>query len=244
MGSPRLRIGLPFSWGLSEKGDTMVRGRNQWNPIPWTAEEDFIVKNNAVKIAYSLLPNRTRSMVKNRRDKIGHDCPRPKPWTKREDSRIRKYAHEGLSKLARHFGESRTIGSVRSRRDSLGLKPRPSRPRWLASDLKKLQRCWNTATTAELEAMFPNRNYCTISQFAARNGLPQRWKKVPAEGNDLRDQVRNRVKEDGICIKRFSCEIGCGTYFCGAPLRPIHIDKIAKAVAFFGGSLVIDWQDE
>jgi hypothetical protein len=30
----------------------------------------------------------------------------------------------------------------------------------------------------------------------------------PPEGNDLRDQVRNLVKEDGICIKRFSCEIG------------------------------------
>jgi hypothetical protein len=92
--------------------------------------------------------------------------------------------------------------------------------------------------------MFPNRNYRTISHFAARNGLPQRWKKVPAVGNDLRDQVRNRVKEDGICVKRFSCEIGCGIYFCGATSRPIHIDKIAKAVAFFGGRLVIDWQDE
>jgi hypothetical protein len=222
----------------------MPRGKNQWNPVPWTAEEDSIVQNNSVKNAASLLPNRTRSMVNNRRAKIGHNNPRPRPWTKREDGLIRKYAHEGLSKLARRFAKTRTIGSVRSRRDSLGLKPRPSRPRWLASDLKKLQKCWKTATTAELEAMFPSRNYRTISHFAARNGLPQRWKKVPAEGNDLRDQVRNRVKEDGICIQRFSCEIGCGIYFCGSPPRPIHIDKIAKAVAFFGGELVIDWRDE
>jgi hypothetical protein len=55
--------------------------------------------------------------------------------------------------------------------------------------------------------MFPGRSYRN-SKFAARNGLPLRWMKVPPEGNDLRDQVRNLVKEDGICIKRFSCEIG------------------------------------
>jgi hypothetical protein len=194
-GSPRLRNCLPLAWGRQDEGGAMARGRNQWNPVPWTAEEDFIVQHNGVRKAASLLSNRTRSMVANRRAKIGHNVPKPRPWTKREDGLIRKYAHEGLSKLARRLAKTRTIGSVRSRRDSLGLQPRPSRPRWRASDLKKLERCWKTATTAQLEAMFPSRSYHSISTFAARNGLPQRWMKMPSQGNDLRDQIRNRAKE-------------------------------------------------
>src|SRR5882672_3933835 len=141
----------------------MVRGRNQWNPIPWTVEEDLIVQDNTIDDAASLLPNRTRSMVKNRRYKIGHNGPTPRRWTGREDNLLRKYAREPLSKLARRF-KTRTIGSVRGRRDFLGLHPRP-RAKWRASDLKKLERCWRTATTAELLAMFPNRSYSTISQF-------------------------------------------------------------------------------
>jgi hypothetical protein len=54
-----------------------------------------------------------------------------------------------------------------------------------------------------------------VTKKLSRTVIP-RWKKVPSEGNDLRDQVRDR---------------GCGTYFCGAPPGKIYIDKIAKAVA-------------
>lgn len=206
----------------------------------WTAEEDLIVRTNSVRTAASKLL-RTLSMVKNRRAAIGHARPLQR-WSKWEDNRLRKYAAEPIAKLGKRF-KNRTVGAVRSRRDFLALTPRP-RTKWRASDVKKLQRYWPTATTAELEAMFPGRSYGAISKFADVHSLPRRFATKKSTTNDLRDQIRNRLKEDGICIKRFSTEIGCGIYFCGAPQRRIHLDKIAKAVDYFGGRLVIDWQDE
>ena len=38
--------------------------------------------------------------------------------------------------------------------------------------------------------------------------------------------------------------MGAGAYFLGRRPRPTDYNKIAKAVEFFGGRLVIDWQDE
>lgn len=62
----------------------------------------------------------------------------------------------------------------------------------------------------------------------------------------LYEQIRSRARDDGISLLALGAQSGCGRHI----LRPRRIpradnfNKIAKAVEFFGGRLVIDWQDE
>lgn len=216
-------------------------GRNQWKPVPWTRAEDHIVRNNSVADAVAMLPGRTNSMVRHRREKIGHSSPLLR-WTAREDGMLRKYGHEPIRKLARRF-KRRTAQAVSARRNYIGAHPKP-KIFWTVADERKLERHWDTATMPALLAMFPRRSYSAICQRARKLGLSRQTKQLPDEEADLRAQIRERLAEDQIAIRRFGREIGCGAYFSGPKARRIHIAKIAKAVEFFGGRLVIDWQDE
>jgi hypothetical protein len=53
-----------------------------------------------------------------------------------------------------------------------------------------------------------------------------------------------RAREDGIAFLKLGAETGCGTYFTTVICKVADLNKIGRAVVFFGGKLVIDWQDE
>jgi hypothetical protein len=62
---------------------------------------------------------------------------------------------------------------------------------------------------------------------------------------DIHEQIKARAREDGISFRTLAAEIGCGYYFLKPRKSGIcDFNKVAKAVEFFGGHLVIDWQDE
>jgi len=62
--------------------------------------------------------------------------------------------------------------------------------------------------------------------------------------NNLFEAVRARARADGIAIGKLGAEIGCGSYFANTGIKAVDLSKIVRAVEFFGGRLVIDWQDE
>jgi hypothetical protein len=69
---------------------------------------------------------------------------------------------------------------------------------------------------------------------------------VRIEGHrELNDQIRIREKEDGIPLYKLDDILGTGSYFkYNAHRRKANFRAVARAVEFFGGTLVIDWRDQ
>jgi hypothetical protein len=62
---------------------------------------------------------------------------------------------------------------------------------------------------------------------------------------ELIDQIRIRAKEDGIAIRRLDQVLKTGSYFVRGwkPQVRANLRAVARAVDYFGGTLVIDWRD-
>jgi len=73
-----------------------------------------------------------------------------------------------------------------------------------------------------------------VRRITSRLAFPQ---------NSLFGQVRQRAKEDGIALGKLGAQTNNGRYFFQPPIHEDY-NKIARAVEFFGGRLLIDWQDE
>jgi hypothetical protein len=69
---------------------------------------------------------------------------------------------------------------------------------------------------------------------------------VPVLGHrELVDQIRICAKQDGISLRKLDKALGCGYYFETANWRrnKINLVHVARAIEFFGGTLVIEWCD-
>jgi hypothetical protein len=208
----------------------------------WTPAEDEIVRNNTIRGAVALL-SRSAAAVKTRR--MGLDGVKrrkhPNRWTKREDLKIAKYRNEPLNKLARRFPK-RTFLAVRARRFMLfGCKPIPW---WTTAQEKSLWDLWPSTPRAAVMQAIKGRTWTAIKCRANLLGIT-RHSSTPLLTcpNELKDAIRQRAREDGISLTKIGAEIGFPSYFKPKAISA-DMNKIAKAVAFFGGRLVIDWQDE
>jgi hypothetical protein len=113
---------------------------------------------------------------------------------------------------------------------------------WKTTELAKLKLLWPTARRGDLLAAFPNRTWLAIKVRAEKLGL-HRSTKLVTSPNELREAVRRRAREDGIAFAKLGTETRCGTYFLQTS-KVADLNKIGTAVEFFGGKLVIDWQDQ
>jgi len=213
-----------------------------WVNRPWTASEDEIVRSNPIKDAIDLLgATRTEIAVRLRRKAIGAAIPK-NHWTKIEDRRICRTALLPLVKVVKLF-KNRTAIAISARRYDLGCQ-RKLGPlsAWMGTEVKLLRKMWPSCKLSDIAKAIPRHKIEGIRGKAAKLGLH----KVPAfVGSDVVDQIKARACEDGISQIRLAAELGCGKSF----LRPRSnsrrdFNKIAAAVAFFGGRLVIDWCDE
>jgi hypothetical protein len=96
---------------------------------------------------------------------------------------------------------------------------------------------------SEVLSTFPNRTWHALRNQADKYG----WRRAirhPIAPNELREAVRSRAREDGIPLCKLGAQTGCGGYFQDRESKTVDLNKIARAVEFFGGRLVIDWQDE
>jgi hypothetical protein len=206
----------------------------------WTLAEDEIVRSTGgPSEAAKRLPGRTYEAAKSRWRALGMKAFTH--WTKREDAKLAKYQHEPLAKQAKRF-KSRTCAAIETRRRTLGLA-NVARPAWLGSEIKQLKLLYPTATRAEVLAAFPRHSFKGVAAMANSLGLIRPIKlQVPLQ-SPLCQQVRRRAQQDGIALCKLGTQTNCGCYFSSPPKRE-NYNKIARAVEFFGGRLVIDWQDE
>ena len=209
------------------------------NAPRWTFEEDEIARQatNAAAAA-KLLPGRPLKSIRKRRREFGLRVLRR--WTKIEDERLIQYQHEPLIKQEKRF-RRRTLGAIESRRKALRLSPRVG-SEWLGSEIKRLKSLYPNSTRVDVLAAFPRHNWEAIQRKALSLGW-YRETHLKLSLGILHEQVRRRAREDGIAMRKLGMEINCGSYFCSQRNRDDY-NKIARAVEFFGGRLVIDWQDE
>jgi hypothetical protein len=170
------------------------------------------------------------------------------PWTPEEDAMVLTMdAKAAAEKL------NRTIGAVHTHRYKL-LHPEPKPThmrRWTAQESNRLRARFPTsAKTADLLALFPG---FTVSQLKSRArylGLKKVFcgdSDVPIEGHfELVDQIRLRAKQDGIPLGKIDRLLKLpGKYFKEnwKRQRRVNLRAVARAIEFFGGTLVIDWRD-
>jgi hypothetical protein len=135
------------------------------------------------------------------------------------------------------------LEAVRSQRYAIMGRQRDQGVSWKTTELAKLRSLWPLGRS-ELMRAFPNRTWIAIMAAAGKHGL-RRPKKPATCPNELREAVRRRAREDGIPLVKLGTETGCGTYyFSSSVTKTADLNKIARAVEFFGGRIVIDWQDE
>jgi hypothetical protein len=207
--------------------------------INWKPAEQEIVRSCSISECLKLLPHRTKMAIKTARVKL-RVGPRQCAWTKAEKRRLLKYCHEPVLKLAKRF-KNRTLISV-TRQKSVFSPSRSLNP-WKTTDLAKLGKLFPSAPRNVLLSTFPARTWIAIREQAATQG----WRRIRSfvtVPNELRDAVRIRAREDGISLGKLGIQTGCGSYFEDGGGKTVDLNKIARAVEFFGGKLVIDWQDE
>jgi hypothetical protein len=208
----------------------------------WTPPEDEILRSTKGSLAAvgELLPGRTYQGIKYRRRMLGL-TPALFSWTKREDKRLLKHSREPIAVLAKHF-KNRTPCAIRARRKALGLPMRPPNHSWFSSEIKRLESLYPTASREELIAALPRHIWFSIKKRARATGLMRIVQRRFAPPESLHEQVRQRAREDGIAIAKLGAQTKNGSYFLRPPVFE-NYNKIARAVEFFGGRLVIDWQD-
>jgi hypothetical protein len=213
----------------------------------WSAEEDALLRSAGTRLAEvaQLLPGRTHDAIKNRRKALGITQPASPRWTTSDDKKLKKYAREPLAKLVKIFkSKSRTRCAIRYRRKFLGhlydfrkLSP------WLGSEIKQLKLMYPTASREELLASFPRHTTGSIDRAAHGIGLHRVIYRPIAPQDCLREQIRQRAKEDGIALGKLGAQTNIGAYLQYKRPKREDYNKIARVVEFFGGRLTIDWQD-
>jgi hypothetical protein len=211
--------------------------------ILWTPAEHEIVRNSSFSEALVRLPNRTAMAIKAMRKNLRVGPPLVR-WTKGEIRRLRKYCHEPILKLARRF-TNRTADAVRHQRKAMGLCPLAASPvSWKTTDMVILKKIYPSSPRNEILSTFPNRTWAAIKAKAEIQGW-RRAKRAATGTNDLQEAVGTRAREDGISLGKLGRQTGCGTYFLNSRRsKKVDFNKIARVVEFFGGKLMIDWQDE
>ena len=171
-----------------------------------------------------------------------------KPW---EDEIILKYFPTAASKILTH----RRRGVIATRRHNLQHPDHPSTTRgkwWTESEIAVLREMYPTSRSVkDLFPFLPGRNTRQIIAKAKYIGIRRKYvgdHNAKLNGHkELLDQIVIRAREDGIPIYKLDGLLKCGTYFQRAhyrePSRGINLKVVARAVDFFGGTLVIDWRD-
>jgi hypothetical protein len=205
----------------------------------WTFEEDQIVRSHRGKAAARQLPGRTAGAVGARRKKLGIG-PSPNYWTKREDRRILKTAALPVKKAVKRF-KKRSAAAILVRRQRFGCHIRKPNALWNTTEMKLLEQMWPTCTRSEIKSALPRHPFASLSRKASELGL---HKVRTFDLTDLLGQIKSRLHEERISCKRLAAEIGCGESFLRCRTKARHdFNKIAKVAEFFGGRLVVDWQD-
>lgn len=184
-----------------------------------------------------------------------------RPWSARENRALLAHTNRtDWNVTLRKLKVGRTIRAAQQQRYKLRhpelFDKKGTEKPWSQKEKQILVEHYAVAGTAiDLLTTLPRRSLVQIRSKAAHMGLKKkRWKVTRQTGVykgktiahfDLVDQIRARIKEDGFSYREFDRAIRSGGYFTGGyRAKPaVSITIIARAVAFFEGTLVIDWSD-
>jgi hypothetical protein len=230
------------------------------NPA-WSAKEDAICLKMTPSEASELLPGRSikaiaqhRHVLRLRREEIalGKRVPRRKvglAWSAEEDAICLKMIPSQAVKLL----PNRTFLAIAQHRHLLRHpQKKGSSGSWTAKEVAILRREWPTAShVRELMALLPDRDPFQIRAKASQIGVKRLW--LGEHGTmltghkEILDQIVMRAKADGIALNKLDKILKTGCYFAKSnyrvPDRAVKLLAVARAVEFFGGTLVIDWRD-
>lgn len=145
---------------------------------------------------------------------------------------------------------NRTNGVIRSQLYKLRQEPgeRDGTPFTPAEDAI-MRTHYSTSNADEMRRRLPGRSVLCIIERAKRLKLRKIFlgtsRKIPVEGHmELYDQIAVYARRAGISMTALDRELGTGQHFRKWTERKrANLFAIAKAVEFFGGKLVIDWND-
>jgi hypothetical protein len=230
------------------------------NPA-WSAKEDAICLKMTSSETSQLLPGRTIKAIAQRRhvlrirreETASANCTsrrqRAPAWSAEEDAICLRLVPSATVKLL----PNRTFKAIEQRRQRL-LNPQQkgSSRNWTVEEITILRREWPTAShVKDLMLLLPDRDAHQIRAKASKLGVKRKWlgeQGTLLSGNkEILDQIVMRAKADGIALNKLDKVLQTGSYFAKSnyrvPSRRVNLSAVAKAIEFFGGSLVIDWQD-
>jgi hypothetical protein len=169
-------------------------------------------------------------------------------WTPEEDAIVLSVSLDEATKRLK-----RTRGAIIAHRHLL-RHPEPKAAdadiSWTARECEILRQRYPTAQdTRDLLEHLPRFTPNQIRSKAHHMGLKRKFFGdcvVRVEGHmELIDQIRIRAKQDGIALCKIDAALKTGFYFTRSWKRhkKINLQAVARAVEFFGGTLVIDWRD-
>ncbi|MET3907098.1 hypothetical protein ABID59_001429 [Bradyrhizobium sp. S3.3.6] len=211
--------------------------------VKWKPHEDEIVRSNSIKGAARLL-ERSKEAIKQRRHLLGA-IVKQQEWTKVEDRRLYRTAGLPLAKVVKLF-KNRTVAAISTRRIRLGCNRRcrlNGQTPWTGAEISLLRKMWSSSPTADVVKALPRHPVLSIRNMANEKlGLK---KAKTFDMVSIYEQIRARAREDRVTLLALAAQSGCGLHILRPRRKPgaDNFDKIAKAVEFFGGRLVIDWQD-
>lgn len=122
---------------------------------------------------------------------------------------------------------------------------------WSGAELKIMRAFYPISSNKKMLQKLPGRSHDTISSQARRMKLRKKYLgtsfEIDLEGHrELIDQIRIRCKADGITFKYLDKVCGRKRYFAKNNHRrqSVNLHVIVRALDFFGGKLVIDWNDK
>ena len=169
-------------------------------------------------------------------------------------SKISNFAFPLISKTKAAMEKlDRTRAAINTRRCALRHpEPKPMNfgARWTAAECKILRSRYPTAEDCrDLVPFLPRFLPSQIRSKAHHMGLKREFFgdcDVPIDGQmELIDQIRIRAKQDGVALSRIDDLLGTHHYFKRnwKKQHKVNLRAVARAIEFFGGTLVIDWRD-
>jgi hypothetical protein len=164
-----------------------------------------------------------------------------KIWEQSEDDALRATVTLTVPQVQKRLPH-RTASAIERRREKLHLFRRKLKP-WTTHE-DRILRTNIDLDYPKIAKLLPGRSEHAVQGRAWYLGVRKGCRRNPQiKGLPVYDDVRTRAYEDGLSMHDLDCELRTGRYFQANDKKILNWKKLARAVAFFGGQMTVDWKD-
>lgn len=165
-----------------------------------------------------------------------------KIWEQPEDDVLRATVTLTVPEVQKRLPH-RTASAIERRREKLDLLRRKLKP-WTTREDRVLHANIEQMDYRAIASLLPGRSDHAVQGRAWYLGVRKGCRRNPkVKGLPVYDDVRSRAHEDGLSMHDLDCELRTGKYFQDNHKKILNWKKLARAVAFFGGQMTVDWKD-